>query len=376
MANKRVFYAIQRIGVSPITGSTPVDFTTLRGIQSVGITTNFSLEQVFELGQLEVYENIEGIPDVQVNVEKVLDGWCPVYLMATQADGDGVATPNATLVGRSNGRCIMGLTIYPDTNDTAEGDPGVEVDMSGLYLSNVRYQVNTNGNATESVGLVGNNKVWVLGGATGDFVGHYVGSGTWDSPWASGDVDPLAIDGSGGVNRREDVIFGSGADASFLPANLPGVTVVSGTGYNILANGQYGSHIQSISISTDLGREQLFELGRRGDYCRYMNFPVVVTTEISVITGSGDLISATEEGIFDDGTGGACGTRYNLTDNAIKLCLCEGLIVDCGAKNKLRSTSQTGGDTGRGNVEITYTYENQNTMKVQHPQDPVVALRP
>jgi hypothetical protein len=376
MANKRVFYAIQRAGISPITGSTPVSFTTIRGLQSIGITTNFNLETAFEIGQLEVYENIEGIPQVQVTTEKVLDGYCPVYLLATQADGDGVTTAAATLVGRSNGQCIMGLTIYPDTQTTAEGDPGVEVDMSGLYVSSVRYAVNVNGNATESVTLVGNNKVWVLGGDTGNFTGHYTGSGTWDSPWAAGNTEPASIEGSGGINRREDVMFGSGSDVSWLPSNIPGMTVVTGTGYNILTSGEYGAHIQSISISTDLAREDIFELGRRGEYCKYINFPVDVTTEIAVLTGSGDLISASADGIYDDGTGGACGTRYNLTDNVVKLVMCEGLIVNCGNKNKLRSVSQTGGDTGRGNVEITYTYTTQNAMTVQHPADPVVALRP
>jgi hypothetical protein len=45
-----------------------------RGAQSVGMTTTFNFEQVFELGQLEIYEFIEAEPEIEVTVEKVLDG--------------------------------------------------------------------------------------------------------------------------------------------------------------------------------------------------------------------------------------------------------------------------------------------------------------
>lgn len=47
--------------------------------------------------------------------------------------------------------------------------------------------------------------------------------------------------------------------------------------------GLYSSMIQRIKISTKLGREQLYELGRRGPYYRYVNFPVEVRTEVSMI---------------------------------------------------------------------------------------------
>ncbi len=43
------------------------------GVQSVGITTTFNLEQVFELGQLELYQDVEEVPDIEVSVERVID---------------------------------------------------------------------------------------------------------------------------------------------------------------------------------------------------------------------------------------------------------------------------------------------------------------
>ena len=81
-ANNRIFYACQLVGLSEM-GTVPTDLhsksTAAHGVQSVGITTNFNLEQAFELGQIQIYENIEGLPDVEVTLEKVLDGYPLLY---------------------------------------------------------------------------------------------------------------------------------------------------------------------------------------------------------------------------------------------------------------------------------------------------------
>ena len=376
MPNKRIYYAVQRAGIAPATSNS---YTTIRGLQTLGVTTTFNLEQVFEIGQLAIFENIEGVPDVEVQTEKVLDGYAPVYLLATQTNDAGAAPSASTLVGRSQGQCRLAIAIYEETQSYAEGTPGAEVHMSGLYISSVGYSVSVDGNATETCTLVGNNKVWVIGGDTGNFVGYTLTPATWlDTPWSGGDTAPKSISGYGGVNRRDDVIFGSGSAVSLIPLNIPG-TVNGGnsSGLNMISGGEYGVHLQSWSANIDLGREELFELGRRGTFYRYINFPVEVTNELTCISTSGDLISATEEGIYNDtGAAGTCGTRYNLVDQQIKLVMCEGLIVDSGSLNKLSSVGVSGGDAGGGNVEVTYSYTNFNEFDVQHPSDPVVALRP
>jgi hypothetical protein len=365
MANNRIFYACQKAGIAPA-GS--YAFRTIRGLQTFGITTTFNLEQVFEIGQLAIYENIEGIPDVEVTLEKVMDGFSPVYLLATQG------SPNSTLVGRSNAICNLGVAIYADTAQSAYGAPLQEVHMSGMYVSSLGYNVTVDGNATESVTLVGNNKVWV--GVAGETVGTFT---EYVNPAGgsiqNNDDQPMAISGSGGVNRREDVLFGSNLEAhTILPPEIPGIIDKGlGSGTNELdGDGHYGAHIQSINITADLGREELFELGRKGTYHRFVTFPVEVTSEITIIGTSGDMISATEEGIYS--VAGPCG-RYNLLDQWIILRLCEGLQVDCGSKNKLSTVGVTGGDAGGGNVEITYTYTNFNDMDVQHPLDPDATTR-
>ena len=87
--NKRVFYATQAVAVGDIGATSIVDswqagnaaldgngkIMIAHGLQSIGITTNFNLEQIFELGQLSLYENYEEVPDIEVTFEKVLDGY-------------------------------------------------------------------------------------------------------------------------------------------------------------------------------------------------------------------------------------------------------------------------------------------------------------
>jgi len=338
--NNRIFYAIQALGFAEhnvvTSGGDPSGMLTAHGVQSVGLNTTFNLEQVFELGQLELYENIEGIPDIELTAQKVLDGYPLLYHLATPG------ATSATLVGRSNQRCYAALNIYPDTNDAATGTPIQVVGMSGMYVSALTYTLNVDGNSTEDVTLVGNDKEWTQ-------------SGTYFVPTGLDGTD--APIGSGGVQRREDVIMGSGTSGSLWPTEIDGI---DSSGWNLISGDAYLAHLQTVTISTDLGREELFELGRRGPYHRFVTFPVEVTCAIETTSSEGDLIDA-----LADPPGGT-----NLTDQTIDIYMNEGSRFNLGANNKLASVTYGGGDAGGGNVSVTYNYSNFNSLAVTHPQDP------
>lgn len=348
-SNSRVFYAIQALGLAPHNSVNPdpsgefepSGFITANGVQSVGLTTTFNLEQVFELGQLDLYENIEGIPDIELTAQKVLDGYPLLYHLATPE------ATSPTLVGRSNERCYVALNIYPDTQDNASGTPLQTVGMSGMFVSALTYTLNVDGNSTEDVTLVGNNKEWF---ASGLFV-------------VSGIFTPVGFDGfdsppgSGGVQRREDVLMGSGVSGSLWPTVIPGIHA---SGWNLETNGTFAAHLQTVTVSTDLGRTDLFELGRRGPYHRFVSFPIEVTCAIDITTSEGDLVDA-----LADPPGGT-----NLVDQTIKIYMREGTTIDLGTKNKLASITYGGGDTGGGNVTTTFNMSSFNTLIIQHPQDP------
>ena len=341
--NNRVYWACQGVGIAPH-GS--VAFVGVHGVQSIGITTTFNLEQVFEIGQLSIYENIENIPDIEVTMEKVLDGKPLIYHLATQG------ATSASLAGRSNARCNVALNIYPDTFEAASGNPITEVIMSGMYISSVSYTIPIDGNCTEAVTLVGNDKVW----RSSDF--KLTGASIL-SVLPALDSPVLA---SGGVQRRENVKFDTSWWNGYtkLPTEIEGISA-SGTNNQTTAS-VYDAHIQNLSVSVDLGREALNELGRRAPYFRYINFPVEVTSEIEVTSSEGDQISATEEGVL--------GSGMNLTDQEIIIVMEDSTKINLGTRNKLSNVSYGGGDAGGGNAVVTYSYTNFNDFVVTHDQDP------
>lgn len=363
MANNRIFYACQAVAIAPCFETATNGNTRLvHGVQSVGITTNFNLEQAFELGQIQIYENIEGLPDVEVTLEKVLDGYPLIYHLASPQ------ASTANLVGRSKERCCVGLGIYAEENDSVSGAAPVEVYMSGMYLSSVSYTLPTDGNSTESVTLVGNHKVWntssnnLMTSATAEEIESEAGT-------LRGLDEPAAlVDGSGGIQRRENVDMANCIlPASVIKAARPNSTPATGIGNNVDA-GSPIAHIQSCTISTDFGREDILELGRKAPYYRAPNFPVEVTCELEVISTSGDFVSAYEEG--DPTYIGSVNEGNNTAEETIKIVLDDGTSFDLGSKNRLSSVTYGGGDAGGGNATMTFSYSTFNDLIVLHNLDP------
>lgn len=362
MANRRIFYATQAFGIAPLGSNS---YTPTHGTQSIGINTNFTLDQVLELGQISIYQLVEQIPEVELTASKVLDGYPLLMHLATNG------APNATLVGRSNQRFMAGLSIFSDVQQSASGTPVSQMVCSGMYFSQSSFSFNTDGQFTENFTAVGNNKVWLTSGFT-------------FTPTYNNQDAPAAIAGSGGVNLRKDMIFypvltgsymrgytqerGSALDVNgqvvafltILPPDIPGISS-SGTNDRD-STGQFGAHIQSINTSVNLGRDSILELGRKEPYFRFANFPVEVNTDITFVATQGESVNALELGTNANGD--------NLVARSIKLRAREGTFIDLGTQNKLSSTTYGGGDTGGGQVSVTYSYRTYNDYTVTHPADP------
>jgi len=371
-ANMRIFWATQGLiiatngeipsGSYPGTASAAITAHTfsatgtgtgviMNGVQSVGITTTFNLEQVFELGQLSIYENLENVPDIEVTVERVLDGTTLTYAAASpnsfvRATGAAV-TDQGGLVAGANDRCDVHLAIYADTATKAGAVvPKSQVYMSGMYVSSVSYTVPVDGNATESVTLVGNSKAWLNHDTYGWANAAKAAEGIGGHDLKFGTDSPAATDG---VQRRQEFKLAS----CKIPGDIPGTSADSSIG-NAITGSIPDVHMQSWSMSADFGREQIFELGRKGPYHRYVTFPVEITSEFEVLSTSGDLVGADEQ-------------ADNLTDRNILIELEDGTQFDLGGKNKLQSVGYTGGDTGGGNVSMTFSYTTFNDLSVKTP---------
>lgn len=369
--NTRVFYAMKGVAIGPI-GATVLEDSSnsldgseakcriVHGLQSMGITTNFNLEQAFEFGQLSIYENIEEVPDVEVTMEKVFDGYSMLYHLGTPA----ATTP--LLTGRADSRADIRMAIVGSTEDAVtSGDAAVaELYCSGTYLSSVGLSMPTDGNFTESVSFVGNNKEWITDSA--DTTSLLVGAAT------TGVVNSTfgAIFGSNSpastnIQRRQHFIdgtvgkvLGGATFKTYLPADIPGITATSGGSSTVDVT---NVHIQSISINTDLGREEIRHLGAKDPYNRYVSFPTEVTCEIEVIATRGDDVNA---------VGNQETTQ--LTNRWIQIVCEDSTVVQLGIKNKLSSVNYGGGDAGGGNDTITFSYSNFNDFTLLHSGDPLI----
>ena len=318
MANNRIFYATQAVSIQPKDDDGTV-FTTqyaAQGVQSVGLTTNYNLEQVFQLGQLEIYDQVEDIPEVEMTINKNIDGTAPLYLLC-MGGSDGIAGASGkTLPALANNKLDAFLTVYPDTASAASGAYEKGAKMTDMYLSSVSFTFPVDGISTEDVTLVGNAKTW-------------------------GDSDP-AFTTEYGSKTAPRVAQRYSIDVSSLP---------------------YSSRVQSVTMSTDFGREAINELGAMKPYYRYVNFPVEVTCEIEVVALDGDGVEATDAA--------ACNTKLNNvgTGDTISITVCgasasDSLVVNLGTKNKISSVNYSGGDTGGGNASITYSYQTFNDFIV------------
>jgi hypothetical protein len=371
MANRRIFYACQAVGIA---ADNTTDYKEVRGLQSVGINTTFNLEQVFEIGMISIYENIEGVADVEITLEKVLDGFPLLYHLGTQG------STSATLVGRSNQKTILALSITDDTQEAASGTPSSTCVVSGCFVSQVSYKIGIDGNATESVTMVANNKVWNTG-ATGKWVPDFrpddSGTQTSDASW---DADPYsevtntnydAQRSASGIARRQHLNMSK----SLFPTMIPGITPThagSPSGYNTINETLkcYNVSFQSASASATLGREQILELGRKAPYFRYTKFPVEVTAEFEVLAKGGDNIEVTETGSALNSYNG-----NNLSNQAIKLVLNEGTIINLGSKCKMQSCNYQGGGVDGNNATVTYSFRTFNDFTVTHLVDPSETIR-
>jgi hypothetical protein len=264
--------------------------------------------------------------------------------------GDDTVGTNsgASLVSIANNRVNVRLGIFSDTNSAATGVVRTYVDMSGMYLSAFTYTFPVDGNATEEVTLVGNNKVWnsgILGGAPGSNTMSFGITGSGTAP---------------NIMIRSNVSI----TGSVLPTGVGGIVIPSGGAAGITP------HIQSITISSTLGREAIKELGRFTPYYRYVNFPLEITSEFTIIGTDGDNINAED---FNEGLpcgsaarNGVYGYR-NLLEKEVKLLIVgtgcnDKLQLDLGKKNKLTSVNYSGADTGGGNATVAYSFSTFNTF--------------
>lgn len=386
-----------------------------RGVQAAGMSTTFNLEEAFELGQVEVYEYSERQPDIELTMSKTIDGSKPLFFMVTDP-----GQANDIVARTSNYQVDVALQIYPDSQFRATGKPVSIVTASGMVVSSISYTYPIDGFVSEDVTLVGNDKIWgALLAVSGQTSGHdgkttdpggedlvifpddQVGanpnapeglpSGVFGNDGnTSNAVEVGAQEIAGPPDRFGVIVVGSGIQRreeidmarSILPRDIPGVItpVISGI-EAAFVNGGFGSqgdgtalgadqligdsnvdniaeHVQTITVSIDISRDDIFELGSKRPFAKVPSFPLEVTCSVEVVTAQGDLVDARSD---QD-----CGPDNTTQSNTIIIRTCDGMQVDLGDANRLTSVDMGGGEAGGDNMTVTYNFQSFNVFNVSH----------
>jgi hypothetical protein len=253
------------------------------GIQSVSVNASVDFEQAFQLGTLQICEHLEGVPNVEISSEK---SW------STAAQCWWAAAGGTTALVSANQGAGVSMSLANDQSATFQSSNFVSATNMSLSSWSVTFPVD--GFATETVTLVGN-----------------------DIDWSAGSVaisQPSAACTGATFKRRQDVALNSRA--------------------------------QSIAFSCDVGREELFQLGKKIPYARPATFPVECSSDWEYLAATG---SAGDNYPVDDENDVA--TTHSLSYEGVAM-----------GSAKLAGTSYSGGDAGGGNATISFNYIGYNSL--------------
>lgn len=286
MPNNRIFYACQAVAVN---GS------VVHGAQSVGITTSFDLEPVFQLGQITPVDIINLNPNVEITISRSLTD-------QNETIWDGDFLTNVGLADKTI--CIaMGSDTSPVlATNTAS------IYCTGAGISGATYTFSVDGVFTEEISFVARHKQ--IGGCN--------------------------------ISVSEDTTS-KAKTRQYYNGGAPSLVTSAG-------------NLTSITISTSVGRENLFQLGQWSSYYSYANLPAEVTVEFEVNATSVDGVSWDTVNSCESPTGSA----FDEQNIVLDICGKTFTMNKC----KLSNITYGGGDTGGGNATITFTYTTYNDLTI------------
>jgi hypothetical protein len=393
MARNRIIYASQSVWCNG---------EVLYRVQSLGSTTTFTSEDIFELGHLDIIDVVDDVPAVAVTLntndfgdlrtlatlaqitpakidmaDTATDGTANLVvvsgtnLVETSTFLHGVALADFAIVCGT----LPGVSIWAPVQDECSlGTLADNIDqtlfLDEVYVNSLEFGYTTGANATENYGAETDNKMWLLN--DGRFVnwdpytldGGDIGSGYVDLTLASGvnvtalsdggasaflrkteggapgvtwyntatdEVMNVEIElGSGGGTTYQYEVLGTGitrvyfpTTGDYVPADDDRVQMLfAAEGYGSAASSTYFTALESLerpdmigalrqgqvevfivaddeiaydtawrltgcTITADLTREALAELGHLAPYDRPLTLPIPIT--VTIDTTAGDL---------------------------------------------------------------------------------------
>jgi hypothetical protein len=311
--NKRIFYALQQVEIASNTSATPasINYTTLKGVQSVGLSSTTNIESFSAFGSTAATSILQDL-DLEVTLENGLgDGWQnSLYGLGVVSDVWDFSTFNF-----DTPRSVR-LTYKVS-------DSEIQTITLNTILASYSVQMGTDGPATESVTF--NN----AGTAVFASTSAAAGSLPAQANAALCDVITRPNFTSFETTKYDDCC----ATSTNAPSDY--------------------SNVISFSAGFDLSNEKVSVLGQSLPIGKFSSFPSETSAEIEThVDPSGSIGSLNSGNITGNSLDDAC---YDI---AIKMPGNE-FGMD---SMRWAGTSRSGGDVGGGNVTVSDSYTGYNTF--------------
>ena len=339
--NKRIWWACQAVFV---------DGTYLDNVQTVGIDSSIPTQEMFDNGRSQLFRQFEQKPEVSITIERqIKEGFVPFYTPAsasTYSNSYILKDGNIGSCGWDGGLKTYLIEIsYCDDSDLSSATDIDNLKFKYCIPTEISYSLGVDVNWTESVSLVTHNFIKEVSESV-----------------------PLGGD-SGTLMRRS---FLDTQNSKFLlPTEVEAAIKVVEDGTDVRL-------IQSIEIATSFSHEEMSDTGKwRGsnqaanpteqNKWKFVQVPLETTCSITAVVRKSLQQDIRIKDTNFTATAGKC-------DRQIRIIASSGsnkLVWDLGDKNYLTSVSFSGGDTGGGNLEATFSYANKNNDFVPYTNSTV-----
>ena len=341
-SNNRIFYACQAVYV---------DDVYLHNVQAIGLDYGADINALSDTGRTQRQINLYSKPEITITITREIDDAAdPFYSPALHNSYEA-----AYILKPGNiGTCGWDATPIKeyDIEITYGGD-----DLSGAVdyitlkyclLTDISYSLDVGGRVTEDLTFVTKN-LTESGSASPPYLGE---SGTL---LRGSDLDIRSKDGDGELLFRLPVEVKNIVDIPEPDPDNPAESI------------SVARAVQSISASVSFDYGELTDVGKwRGsnqtddpseqNKWRYVTTPISVDCEISAV-----VRKSVQRDILLKDTNFM--TTFPTSDREIRIVIGKGetrFVIDLGSKNHLTSIGFSGGDTGGGNVEASFSYSNTN----------------
>ena len=338
--NNRIFYACQAVYV---------DGTYLQNVQAVGIDYSADATGISDTGRSQQQRSFYSKPEITISIQREVNTTAvPFYAPASVTSYENAYILKNGNLGTSGWDSSSLLKEYAIEVAYGSDDLSGNIESTTLkycLLTEVSYEISVDGRMTENLSFVTRN---------------LTKSGSAAAPIGT----PL----TGTIFKRHHLDVEN--EDFILPSEVKSVVDVENDDGDDVARA-----VQSISVSAAFDYGEMTDVGKwRGsdqsvdpfqskqNKWRYITTPIGVTCEITAI-----VRKSIQQNILIDDTNFM--GDFPTPNREIKVVIGPEasnpsaptwFVIDLGKKNYLTGISFSGGDTGGGNVEATFSYTNTN----------------